>query len=159
MSFDYTSKRGDGSESVCHYSEPLNKDPFLRGFLSDLYLRPSCHQCPTKELKSGADFTIGDFWGIGKYDKRIDDDKGISVLLINNPKYQHSVGDMQKWRVPYVFLCKHNPAVYRSSSIPAKRSLFWEESEKGFAERIAIICKPTILDKLKQFVKQLIRKT
>ena len=159
MSFDYASKRGNGSEIVCHYSEPLNKDPFLRGFLSDLYLRPSCHRCPAKELKSGADFTIGDFWGIGKHDQKLDDDKGISALLINNTKYQHIVGNMQKWRVPYVFLCKQNPAVHRSSPIPGKRSLFWVESEKGFAERIAIICKPTISDKLKQFVKQLIRKT
>ena len=71
MSFDYASKRGNGSEIVCHYSEPLNKDPFLRGFLSDLYLRPSCHRCPAKELKSGADFTIGDFWALASMTRNL----------------------------------------------------------------------------------------
>lgn len=42
-------------------SEDLHTNLFLKGFLADLYLRPSCYACPVKKLKSGSDLTIGDF--------------------------------------------------------------------------------------------------
>lgn len=50
---------GYGDKKLVLLSEPLNKNIFLRGFLADLYLRPSCHICPAKSLKSGSDITIG----------------------------------------------------------------------------------------------------
>ena len=37
------------------YLQPLDQDPFLRGFLSELYSRLSCHECPFRELRSGSD--------------------------------------------------------------------------------------------------------
>ena len=73
-----------GVENTVLLSEPLNKNLFLRGFLADLYLRPSCYACPAKCLKSGSDVTIGDFWGIEKVMPEMDDDKGVSVVLFNN---------------------------------------------------------------------------
>lgn len=33
----------------------------MKGFLANLYLRPSCHQCAAKFGKSGSDITIADF--------------------------------------------------------------------------------------------------
>ena len=68
-------------------SEPLNKNLFLRGFLADLYLRPSCYACPAKCLKSGSDVTIGDFWGIEKVMPEMDDDKGVSVVMMNRDRF------------------------------------------------------------------------
>lgn len=70
-----------GAKKSVLLSEPQNKNIFLRGFLADLYLRPSCHACPSKSFKSGSDITIGDFWGIQNVMPEIDDDKGVSVLF------------------------------------------------------------------------------
>ena len=56
----------------------------MKGFCSDLYLRPSCHNCPTRNFKSDSDITLGDFWGLGKEasDKDIPEHKnGISCVL------------------------------------------------------------------------------
>lgn len=77
---------GYGAKNSVLHSEPLNKNIFMRGFLSDLYLRPSCHACPAKSLKSGSDITIADFWGIQNVLPDFDDDKGTSLVSVNSEK-------------------------------------------------------------------------
>ena len=68
-------------------SSSLSKDnDYMRAFLSNLSLRKSCYNCPAKSGKSGADITIGDFWGIENVRPEIDDDKGLSLVLVNSPK-------------------------------------------------------------------------
>lgn len=74
---------GHGAKNTVLLSEPLNKNIFLRGFLADLYLRPSCHACPAKNFKSGSDVTIGDFWGIQNVMPEMDDDRGVSVVIVS----------------------------------------------------------------------------
>ncbi len=51
-----------------------------RAFLSGLCTRPSCARCTAKAGASGADLTIGDFWGIGEACPRFDDGLGVSVV-------------------------------------------------------------------------------
>ena len=58
----------------------------MRGFLSDLYLRPSCYSCSFKAFNSGSDITIGDYWGIEYVLPQFDDDKGVSLVMINTNK-------------------------------------------------------------------------
>ncbi len=61
-------------------------NPFMKGFLADVYLRPSCYRCKCKNGVSHSDLTIGDFWGISQLIPDFDDNKGISLLLINTDK-------------------------------------------------------------------------
>lgn len=44
-------------------------------------------ECPSKAGKSGSDITIGDFWGVENVVPQFDDDKGISLLLMNNSRF------------------------------------------------------------------------
>lgn len=67
-------------------SKSLMEDTYLRGFLGDLYLRPSCHECPAKAGKSGSNITIADYWGVHATLPKWDDNKGVSLLIINNGK-------------------------------------------------------------------------
>lgn len=78
--------KGEMNKNSILLSETLDKNIFMRGFLRDLYLRPSCHACPSKSLKSGSDITIADYWGIGNYYPEFDDDKGISLIIVNTVK-------------------------------------------------------------------------
>lgn len=59
---------------------------FMRAFLSDMILRPSCHKCNAKEGRSMSDITIADFWRIQLYHQDMDDDKGTSLVLIHTEK-------------------------------------------------------------------------
>lgn len=67
-------------------SDIYNMNPFMRGFLSNLYLRPSCHNCKCKQGTSHSDITIADFWGIHVVAPHFDDDKGVSLVLVNTEK-------------------------------------------------------------------------
>ncbi len=67
--------------SAIHYT-----NPFMRGFLSDIYLRPSCYACKCKNGASHSDLTIGDYWAARVTDQDFDDDKGIGLVLVNTVK-------------------------------------------------------------------------
>ena len=63
-------------------------NPYMKGFLSDLYLRPACYECRCKNGASQSDITIGDYWGVKEVDKELDDDKGLSIVMLNSGKGQ-----------------------------------------------------------------------
>lgn len=62
------------------------KDDFMKFFLQNIILRPSCYQCEFKLKNQNADLLIGDFWGIDNYYPYLDDDKGTSAILVNTTK-------------------------------------------------------------------------
>lgn len=75
-----------GNKNTVSLSESLNENLFMRGFLANLYLRPSCYACPANKGKSGSDITLGDYWGISSLMPDYDDDKGISAISVNTEK-------------------------------------------------------------------------
>ena len=72
----------DGTSTHTH----VDKDPFLRAFNPCLLMRNSCQSCPFSRMPRQADITIGDFWGIDRVDKSLNDKKGTSFVLINNER-------------------------------------------------------------------------
>ncbi len=69
-------------------SDIHRENPFMRGFLADIYLRPACYECKCKNGVSRSDLTIADFWGIDTLMPDFDDDKGVSLVLVNTEKGQ-----------------------------------------------------------------------
>jgi coenzyme F420-reducing hydrogenase beta subunit len=86
--------RADGTR-IYKYKETFNKNIYMRGFLHNLYLRPSCHYCPSKAFSSGSDITIGDYWGIDNQHKEFDDDKGCSLLMYQTVKGEKIFEEMK----------------------------------------------------------------
>lgn len=68
------------------YSNKATVDSYLRGFLSNLYLRPSCYECKSKNFTGKSDITLADFWGIEKTNPEFSDEKGVSLVLVNSTK-------------------------------------------------------------------------
>lgn len=66
--------------------ERCDKNIFMRGFIYNLYNRPSCHHCPAKEFTSGSDITLADYWGIEKFYPELDDNKGTSLVITKGEK-------------------------------------------------------------------------
>lgn len=77
---------GSGEKIQFCSCSPMTKNEYLRGFMSNVYLRPSCYSCAFKKQKSGSDITLADFWNIGLYNKQLDDNHGLSLMLLNNSK-------------------------------------------------------------------------
>ena len=51
--FSFSAHLSSLEKSTLH-TEKFYRNKYMRGFLANLYLRPSCHQCPSKSGKSGA---------------------------------------------------------------------------------------------------------
>ena len=144
-----------GKKKMISLSQTFDMHVFLRGFLKDLYLRPSCYACPAKQLKSGADITIGDWWGIQKIKPEIDDDKGISAIIVNS---NSGVRQIQKLNinvheVEYADLCQNNSALLRSAVIPTTRDTFYAVDGNSFFEKINEICRISAKDRFKKKIK------
>ena len=72
------------NDNVC-LSHFFYEDPYMKGFLSNLTLRPSCYSCMAKGGKSGSDIVLGDLWN--KYAQEpFNDSNGTNVVLTNTPK-------------------------------------------------------------------------
>lgn len=135
-------------------SKPLNRNIFMRGFLADLYLRPSCHACPAKHLKSGSDITLGDFWGIAQLMPDYDDDRGVSAITVNTEKGRvalHST-DADLREAKWDDLCRLNPAMIRSCRIPVKRDLFFANRHKGIRRDVSALLRPTCKERVKRII-------
>ncbi len=109
------------------YIKKSTDNLYIKGFLSDLYLRPSCYDCPVKCLKSGSDITLGDFWGIEHIRPERDDDKGISAVLVNTQRGidLFSKIDAEKILFSYGEVSRGNQMLVTSVKTPTKRNEFW----------------------------------
>ena len=61
-------------------------DLYMKAFLQDCCLRPSCHDCHFKKLNRISDITVGDYWGIYNQYPSMDDDKGTSLVMVHTEK-------------------------------------------------------------------------
>ena len=71
------------THSLCSWHQ---QNHYMRAFLSDMILRPSCHECRAKQGSSHSDITIADFWGIHIEMPEMDDDKGTGLVLVSTDK-------------------------------------------------------------------------
>lgn len=68
---------------------PLMSTEFGRAFGRALFLRPGCHCCAYTNLNRPGDFTLGDFWGLRPEELPEQQEKGVSLLLVNTPHGSH----------------------------------------------------------------------
>lgn len=110
-------------------------DTFVPGFLKNYYLRESCYSCDYATDKRQGDITLGDYWGYQESapDFIEDDDKGISLVIINSEKGQHAFNNIRKeitFAVRTMDDAKHgNPVLYKPCDKPENYSAFWNDAE------------------------------
>ncbi|NDV65186.1 Coenzyme F420 hydrogenase/dehydrogenase, beta subunit C-terminal domain [Bacteroides sp. 224] len=136
FSMQYTSLNKKGEKEVKERIDKPGKNLFMRGYLKDLYLRPSCYYCPTKSLKSKSDITIGDFWGIENIVPKFDDDKGCSAIMLNTEKgvefFSGIPQDNYAYKpISYKDIVRSNKSLIMSAELSAKRDIFFKEYEQG----------------------------
>lgn len=149
---------GHGAKNTVLLSEPLNENIFLRGFLANLYLRPSCHACPAKKFKSGSDVTIGDFWGVQNVMPEIDDDKGVSALMVNSLKLDVCFRNskIKKWSTHYNSILRYNPSIEKSVKLSDKRECYFNKIKRPFSEKVYQLTKISILKRIKRKIQNYI---
>lgn len=125
------------------FMELGSANTFMRGFLADLYTRPSCTACPAKQLKSGSDITLGDFWGIGTLKPELDDDKGLSVIVVNTAKGKDAIYNIgvKLHSVAYEALTQRNPALITPVAMQPKRTAFFCKDGQTVEQKVKRLAK------------------
>ena len=64
----------------------ISQEYFRALFYRHNILRPACYHCPYKSLNRVADISIADCWGVEKAAPQMDDNKGVSLILVETEK-------------------------------------------------------------------------
>ena len=68
------------------YHSGIDSDPYLRAFFSNICDRPSCYSCKFKTQYRNSDLTIWDCFNVENFNKKLDDDKGTTRILVHSEK-------------------------------------------------------------------------
>ena len=80
VTLDYTLKNGTVLRE--NYGESM----YIKGFIQNLYVRPSCFDCRFKGTKRCSDLTIGDFWSAKEFHPDMASPYGVSAVLVHSEK-------------------------------------------------------------------------
>lgn len=183
LKFDFRSKAMGWSQM--HY-EMLFKDngkilvkstneAYHKAFAKKLSIRKSCFECLYSDSSHPSDITIADFGGYGNLNSGLNDEKGLSMIMVNSIKGQNLISDIKSLNIEKIDN-RYGEYAYtthkKDNGELNKRELFfrninnkgWEKTIKRFhLERdpilliiknktikfVKIILGPTIVSKLK----------
>ena len=120
--------------NVNDYSVVWSSDIFMRAFIGNLILRPSCYACKFKSGRCGSDVSLGDFWGVKKCHKEMDDDKGLSLVLVNTEKGRRlfdSLENVRKTSIEFENAILLNDGVIGSVRPHRNRARFFCELQRA----------------------------
>lgn len=139
-------------------SDIHSDNSFMKGFLSDLYLRPSCYECRCKNGVSHSDLTIADFWGIDRLMPDFDDDKGVGLVLISTEKgfQTFNVLRMDVRESTLEAAKKTNGGFKERVILPPERVCFFRDFNEGtpVSETVERLLKVSLYKRLRRFLKR-----
>ena len=145
------------------YHSIFSDDSFMRGFLAELYNRPSCHNCHAKSLSSGADITIADYWGVATRFPDMDDDKGTSLVIVNTDKgvkaFTALLDKVNLKDSDFAHAVAYNPAIVKATIQHRNRSRFFRcVSKADFDLIVNRMLQPSIEGRIRIFIGRVLRK-
>lgn len=187
--FDFRPKEKDGRERSCRCKAHFKKlgikniesseNGYFTGFQRNIFLRDACYKCSSKGEERYADFTIADFWGLGKIEPFNDHQQrefGISMLALNSNKAKKFLPYIQDYFIiqerTYKEASCSNTQYYECSKPSPNRdnfwndwkSLEWSELDKKYfqlsnKEKLSFFIKkyihPTVLSRIKIVFKHI----
>ena len=145
------------------YDCPHREDAFMKVFLENLCLRPSCYDCKFLESRSGADLTIGDAWGVENWMAHMDDNKGTSVVVVNTEKgrrlWAAIQGKLRSEEGDKDAILSCNPVYVGSVRPHPKREKFFSAFSAGASmEELVSLAKKPLWRRAISFAKRCVKK-
>lgn len=108
-------------------TRPLYETEYGRAFGRALILRPSCYRCPYASVNRPGDFTLGDLWGLRPDELPEQQQKGVSLLLVNTPHGSYVFDQLPLSRQPFPVerAIAGNPRLASPIARPAERGAFF----------------------------------
>ncbi len=144
------------------YAAPNGEDPYLKGFIADLYLRPSCYECAFKGVTRASDFTLGDYWGVWGQLPEYHDGKGTSLVFVHTEKAKKIWAElaprMKYCEVDASAAITGNPSAVTSSPPNEKRAQFFQQYQAAdFAALVEELCPPPV-ERKPSLLRRIVRK-
>lgn len=118
----------------------INNRIFVNMFYSHDILRPSCYYCPYKSVKHPGDITIADYWGIDEAVPEFNDNKGVSLVFINNDVGKELFDKVENdiiFKKTKIEKCMMRQAYIGPFPKPSTREKFWNDYRKYPFKKIA----------------------
>lgn len=129
--YSVTAKSGDKTL----FSERATENIYMKGYLHELFSRPSCHDCAFKSFRSGSDITLADFWGIKNLLPNYTSEDGVSLVIINTDKGARSIASTSDGEemvaVGYEESIRENSALIQSELPHPNRKSFFRYVSHG----------------------------
>lgn len=166
---EFRSKKQGWHESAVHitfdngseYLESYYRDAFAGAMVKNITLKESCYQCQFKAFASGADITLGDFWGANVEVPELDDNKGLSAVIAHTPQAEALLRDLDLNMVSCGLerFVKYNKSIVCSSSkSPVRDEFYRAAADKGYAYAIRKHLMENSLDKTLRILEGCFRK-
>ena len=118
-------------ETITTESERIDSEVFKNLFYGHNVLRPSCYECPYKSIYHPGDITIADYWGIDKAAPGFNDNRGVSLVLVNTDKGQRYFEKTKESIVLKETRIEDSlqPPLIAPFQRPKERDAFWNDFE------------------------------
>lgn len=136
---------------------------YARAFFNHLSTRKSCEHCPSRKFKSGADLTIGDFWGIEDCAPRFCDGKGVSCVIVNSAHGAELFGKIKEridWQVSDLdSVVRRNPGINDDIAHSPKREPFMADiTINDFSKTVERYLRPPLQTRARRLIGSLARR-
>ena len=135
------------------HSEPMTFDTYMQGYFRGVTLKESCFSCQFRGFKSGSDLTIGDLWGAEISIPDMDDNNGLSAVIVNSEKGTLFLNRSKTIRRQFEIdkILKYNQSLLTSFDEGAQRAAFYAYTERCDLEgAIETFFQETLLQKAKR---------
>ena len=143
----------EDSENILEYHYV---NPYMKGFLSNITIRPSCSACHAKGGKSNSDITMADFWGVKEIDKNFYDSNGVSLVFSFTSKGNDIVKELNchKIVIDKKNVSLTNISFMTSSPLNKKRSEFFKRWRmEPVIPLLKLYSKEPLFNKVKYFIR------
>ncbi len=118
-------------ENNKEYFRTGSRDLYINAFGEGLDMRRSCHACQYREIPHRSDIMLGDFWGIENLHAQLDDNKGMSAIIINSFKglklFESIADHLSYFPTTVDEIAKENYAIYKPKVANKNRDAFLRE--------------------------------
>lgn len=130
QAFSYVCEKNGSRKTVngLHY-----QFPFYFGFQKYITLRPACYTCKWARSERCGDITLGDFWGIEKYNPTLDPKTGISEVIANTERGQNLLNEILEsgslWieNFPFSQVVGENGCLHGPTKLKPERANFFAD--------------------------------
>ncbi len=153
------------NDNLPYLHEHHRTNIYMKAFLQDIILRPSCYACKHRSGKSGSDITLADYWDLWKTNPDFDNEKGVSMVLVNTTKGETILNAISNKvatkETSFDDVLTYQKSWYNSPKQESQlRNQFYKQLKRGNNIQLSLdsVTKNTVMRKVKNKINKLLDK-